>query len=139
MTCWTLNREYCLHSYYSLTLINVMAVIFLYYVTQGKHRNITFFSSSGLLNVKTVGERCIRSVCCTTMSFGHQGKSRNGCMTIQPFKHIKPTFNFIEFLTCRVPNPYFFLLELCNCLRYLKLTLNSSLMFGLLALSVTTV
>lgn len=35
------------------------------------------FVVAGLLNVKTVDERCIRSVFCTMTSYGHQGKSNS--------------------------------------------------------------
>lgn len=35
------------------------------------------FVVAGLLNVKTVDERCIRSVFCTMKSYGHQGKSNS--------------------------------------------------------------
>lgn len=35
------------------------------------------FVVAGLLNVKTVDERCIRSVFCTMKSYGHQGKSKS--------------------------------------------------------------
>lgn len=41
---------------------------------------------AGLLNVKTVGERCIKSACCIMMSSGRQGKP---CWTtFHSFKHI---------------------------------------------------
>ncbi len=88
------------------------------------------FVIAGLLNVKTVDERCIRSVCCITMSFGRQGKSHYSCWTtIQPFKHIQSMFGLNRINSTGI----------CICQSYCMLTLNYSLILLLLALSVTTV
>lgn len=70
MTRWTLSREYSLDSF---NLMCVTAVLLLFcFLPNRKKKHV--FVIVGLLNVKTVDERCIRSVCCTMTSFGRQGE-----------------------------------------------------------------
>lgn len=77
MTCWTLNREYRPDNNFSVTLVYGMAVKCLYFSLLRLLRKKQMLVIAGLLNVKTADERCIRSVCCTTTSFGHQGTSHS--------------------------------------------------------------
>lgn len=119
MTCWTLNREYCLDSNFSLTLYlwdcNEVSTTF----CQGsKEKKKQMFVVAGLLNVKTVDERCIRSAFYTTTSFGHQGKSIMPVgTTIQHYKHMQSVFDLNWIHSTRI----------CIYWNYCVLTLNCSL------------
>lgn len=86
------------------------------------------FVVAGLLNVKTVEERCTRSAFCTTTSFGHQGKSWCGSWTTTQ-KHMQSVFDIYRIHAT----------TLCIYWKSPVLKLNWSWIFFLLALSVITV
>lgn len=119
---WVLSGEY-----FSLTHFGI-AMQCLYYFLPGMHRIKQMFVVAGLLNVKTVEERCIRSVFCTTTSFGHQGMSPYGSWTTTQ-KHMQSMFDINRIHAT----------ALCIYWKYWVLKLNWSLIFFLLALSVITV